>query len=395
MKESLNALFVKYLEDNCSEAEIKNLLEHFKIPQNEELLKHFILTELEQQDELDFPLVDVEERLHAIYNRVQIHARGAGAQHKGFFKMRWYRVAAAAAIFILFGAGLFLFNQKQNSDGLRLAMVKNNIKPGYNQAVLTLANGSKINLSNLVAGQVAKQLGASITKTANGQIIYQATANVPENGERVGYNTIEAPAGGQWQVILPDKSHVWLNALSSITYPTAFIGNERRVQLKGEAYFEVAHNAAMPFKVSSRNQTVEVLGTHFDIMAYDNEPLIKTTLLEGSVKVSNSGKVQMLKPGQQAQVGGSDIKMTSDVDLEDVVAWKNGYFKFNENLEAIMSKIARWYDVSVVYQSKPNPDYTFAGEISRERDLSEILKIMEYTGKVHFSIEGRRIIVNK
>lgn len=395
MKESLNALFVKYLEDNCSEAEIETLLEYFKIPQNEELLKHFILAELERPDELDFPIPDIEERLDAIYSRVQVHARAASPRQKKVIKMRWDKVAAAAAVLMALGAGLFFMNQGRSVDHLSQAIIKNNIKPGHNQAVLTLANGSKINLSNLVAGQVATQLGASITKTADGQIVYQASEHISDKGQAIGYNTIEAPAGGQWQVILPDRSHVWLNALSSITYPTAFTGGERRVQLKGEAYFEVAHNAAMPFKVSSAGQTVEVLGTHFDIMAYDDEPLIKTTLLEGAVKVSKGDKVQMLQPGQQAQVAGSEIKMTDDVDLEDVVAWKNGYFKFNENLEAIMSKIARWYNVSIVYQSKPNPGYTFAGEISRERNLSEILKIMEYTGKVHFAVEGRRIIVNK
>lgn len=167
------------------------------------------------------------------------------------------------------------------------------------------------------------------------------------------------------------------------------------MQLKGEAYFEVAHNKNMPFKVQSHGQTVEVLGTHFDIMAYDDEKLIKTTLLEGSVKVSDHGKNRLLTPGEQAQVGERGIKITRDVDLEDVIAWKNGYFKFNENLEAIMNKIARWYDVKIVYESKPDPSYLFEGDLSRERDLSEILKIMEYTGKVHFAIDGRRIIVKK
>src|SRR6185503_833259 len=149
------------------------------------------------------------------------------------------------------------------------------------------------------------------------------------------YNTVEAPVGGQWQVILPDQSKVWLNALSSITYPTRFTGGERRVKISGEAYFEVAHNKAMPFRVESLGQTVEVLGTHFNVMAYADERLIKTTLLEGSVKISDHGKMELLKPGQQAQVSAANIKVTDDVDLEDVVAWKNGYFKFNENLESI------------------------------------------------------------
>jgi ferric-dicitrate binding protein FerR (iron transport regulator) len=209
------------------------------------------------------------------------------------------------------------------------------------------------------------------------------------------YNTIEAPAGGQWQVKLPDGSLIFLNASSSITYPIRFVGNERRVHIIGEAYFEIAHNKEIPFQVESRGQIVEVLGTKFNVTAYADEKIIRTTLLKGSVKIITNSESKLLKPGQQAQVSGNKFEITSDVDLEEIVAWKNGYFKFNESLESIMAKISRWYDVDVEYRVKPDSDLTFSGKISRSRDISGILKMLEYTGDVHFRLEGRRVIVTK
>lgn len=307
-------------------------------------------------------------------------------------RRRW-QLPAAAILLITLGVGSYFYFSKP-APVTQLAVV-NDISPGRNKAVLTLGNGQKISLTDAINGEIAGQPGVNITKTADGKLIYEVSDKTLDDGSAPQYNTIEAPVGGQWQVKLPDGSLVFLNASSSITYPTRFTGNERQVRMKGEAYFEIAHNKKMPFKVYSNGQTIEVLGTHFNVMAYTDERLMKTTLLEGSVKVTDQGFTRLLKPGEQAQVSRGGINVTKDVDLEDVVSWKEGYFKFNEHLESIMAKIARWYDVKVEYQIKPDPELTFSGKISRSRSISGILKMLEYNGDVHFKIEGRRVIVTK
>jgi transmembrane sensor len=305
----------------------------------------------------------------------------------------WKPAMAAASVVIVMSAAAMLFRPASKPVANNTIAQKNDIKPGSNKAVLTLANGQKITLTDSVNGQVAVQANVKIAKTAKGQIAYELPNGATGNDLAPGNNTIEAPTGGQWEVILPDQSKVWLNAKSSLTYPTYFTGNERKVQLKGEAYFEVAHNAQMPFKVSSKGQTVEVLGTHFDIMAYDDDIIMKTTLLEGSVKISNNGRSLILIPGEQAQVSDAGTKVTNEIDLEDVMAWKNGYFKFNDGLENVMRKISRWYNIEVKYASNVDPSLRFGGKISRYKNLSSALKIMELTGNVHFKVEGRRVTV--
>lgn len=302
--------------------------------------------------------------------------------------------ALAAAMLLAVGTTLYL-NLGEQKVERKVKIAVSDVAPGKDKAILTLANGKKISLTNLSNGQIASQTGIKISKTANGQLVYEATGNAEIKSLKPEFNTIEVPVGGQWQVILPDRSKVWLNALSSITYPLHFTGKERNVKISGEAYFEVAHNSEMPFKVQCGTQTVEVLGTHFNIMAYADEKLIKTTLLEGSVKVSEGKATKLLVPGEQAQVGLGKIAVANDIDMEDVVAWKNGYFKFDDNLETIMAKVAKWYDVDVVYQSKPDPNNVYAGKVSRSKNISSLLKIIEFNGDVHFKIDGRRVIVTK
>lgn len=303
----------------------------------------------------------------------------------------WRKIAVAASLLLVLGVGgYFIAHNSIKGDALSS---RQTILPGRNQAMLTLANGSKISLTTAAKGQIAIQSGIRINKTADGQLVYETTGTT--EGSAIEYNTVEAPVGGQWQLILPDRSKVWLNAMSSITYPTRFIGKERRVKISGEAYFEVSHHKTMPFMVQSKAQTVEVLGTHFNVTAYADDQLTRTTLLEGSVKVLKEGKSALLIPGQQAQVGSNGIQVTNKVDTEDVVAWKNGYFKFNENLESIMNKVARWYNVEIVYAYKPDPNLTFSGALPRNKDLSALLKVIEFNGDVHFRIEGRKVIVMK
>lgn len=302
----------------------------------------------------------------------------------------WRRFAVAASLLLVIGIGAyFLLSNKQPKQ--EIAGLNEVILPGVNKATLTLANGTKISLADAENGQIATQAGIRINKTTNGQLVYEIT----ESGKNaaVEYNTIEAPVGGQWQLILPDKSKVWLNALSSITYPTRFTGKERKVSISGEAYFEISHNKYKPFKVLSKDQTIEVLGTHFNVMAYSDEQLIRTTLLEGAVKVSDHGLTELLKPGQQAQVSETGIQVITGVDTEDIVAWKNGYFKFEEvDIYSVMRQLSRWYDVDVKF-SPSMPKVNFSGKIKRSDSFQKVLSQLSYFG-FDFKLNGRTVTVS-
>ncbi len=319
-------------------------------------------------------------------------------------------VSVAAVFLLLAGFGIFFWLRRTHLHKPLSAQTRTEknieIKPGGDKAILTLANGSQIILDNAQNGVVATQSGISIRKDANGKVVFDASSVVARNLVP-GFNTITTPRGGQYQVVLPDGSRVWLNAASSLKFPTFFSGIERNVELTGEAYFEVAKNKSKPFKVFSQNQTVEVLGTHFNINAYPDEDVINTTLLEGSVRISKrsaDGKKEsgerMLKPGQQAKLG-TDIQI-SNADVQAAVAWKNGYFVFaHEPIQSIMRQLSRWYDVDVVYQGKATTE-NFTGTISRFENISEVLDMLQLTGAVHFKIESqtgnmqkpqRRIIV--
>ncbi len=310
------------------------------------------------------------------------------------YKKKWlYRVAAAAILVVCLGVSFFLFNNKNESS---IASTESNeskkteLVPGRNTAVLTLADGSTIVLDDAKNGELANQGNTKIVKLNDGQLAYNAAK---ETAGEVLYNTMTTPRGGQYKLVLPDGSGVWLNAASSIRYPTAFHGRERKVEITGEVYFEVAKNAAKPFKVLVNEMEVEVLGTHFNINSYSDEANIQTTLLEGSVSISKGNNKKLLKPGQQAQLNNSgNIKIVNDVNIDAVMAWKNGYFSFeNTDMTSVMRQISRWYDVDIVYEGKI-PDRKFGGEILRSSNASQVLKILEES-KVHFRIEGKIIIV--
>ncbi len=267
------------------------------------------------------------------------------------------------------------------------------IAPGRNRAILTLADGTQIPLDSAGAGQLAQQGNTHIIKLDSGQLAYRSAAGA--STATLLYNTISTPRGGQFRITLPDGTQVWLNASSSLRYPTAFTGRERRVELSGEAYFEVARNAGMPFRIASKEMEVEVLGTHFNIMAYDDEAVLKTTLLEGAVKVTRNGSSRRLQPGQQARIykenGSMDV--LQDANTEEAVAWKNGFIQFEgQDIKAAMRMLARWYNVEVDYRGAV-PAH-FRGIIPRNVPVSQVLKMMELTGEVHFTIEGNRIIVS-
>jgi hypothetical protein len=274
----------------------------------------------------------------------------------------------------------------------------NDIEAGENKAILTLGDGSKIILDDAKNGILANQGGNSVLKAAQGEVIYSFINDVKDpltedQQVPVIYNTIETPKGGKFQIVLPDGSKVWLNAASSLRFPTVFNGSKRQVELKGEAYFEVSHDKSKIFEVNTRNQVVQVLGTHFNINAYLDEPTVNTTLLQGSVRVSDlrTNISQLLKPGEQSQLS-EQIDVINLKDTNEAVAWKEGYFQFDEaDIKTVMRQIERWYDVSVVYEGNL-PNYRFGGEIERNLSLLQVLKVLEKT-KVHFRLEGREVIV--
>jgi len=337
----------------------------------------------------------------------------------GFFKLYrnslWSgftlpRIAAAAAVLLVVGLGVFFYTSSRHLEGsVATRDLANDIKPGSNKAYLILSNGKRLSLTDAANGALAKEAGVEITKAADGQVIYTAkgpslpAASLPggargsvgANSDGIKYsnalNTIETPRGGQYQIRLPDGSKVWLNAASKLIYPVSFNGRGQRVvELSGEAYFEIFKNKLQPFVVKSKNQEVTVLGTHFNVNSYTDEGSVKTTLLEGSVKVNQD----ILKPGEQSTLADGKITI-KDVDVSLAIAWKNGLFAYkNAPLETVMQQIARWYDVDIVYTNPQTKLQTFSGTVSRYDNVSKILKAIEYTGSVKFKMEGRKIIAN-
>ena len=307
-----------------------------------------------------------------------------------------YRMAAAAAILVaVLTTFFFLFNNK-NENGIassdKSSIKENDLAPGRNTAVLTPADGTTIDLGSAKNGELTNQGNAKVMKLNDGQLAYNTTAG---SSTEILYNTMHTPRGGQYKLSLPDGSLVWLNASSSIHYPTSFQGEERKVEITGEVYFEIAHDATKPFKVSVNEMEVQVLGTRFNVNAYNDEPTINTTLLEGRVKVTGliTHDSRLITPGQQARLNNTgSIKVFNNIDVDAVMAWKNGYFSFdNADMAAVMRQFSRWYDVDIVYEGKI-PDRKFGGEISRNLNASQALRILEES-KVHFKIEGKKIIV--
>lgn len=301
---------------------------------------------------------------------------------------------AAAAVVLLSLSAALLFHFDAGLFNGSPDLVAQDVTPGGNKAILTLADGRSINLSDAANGNVAEQGGIAITKAADGKLVY--TIKDQTENAAVSYNTIATPVGGQYQVNLPDGTKVWLNAASSIKFPSSFAKlKEREVQLSGEAYFEVVHHAKIPFIVKTKGQEVLVLGTHFNINSYDDESVTKTTLLQGAVlarKLNVKGEDKdyvLLMPGQQAVLDKSFT--VKPVDVEEVTAWKDGNFLFNDtDLKDIMKQLSRWYDVSVDYDEIPK-NRAFSGFISRSVNLSKVLKQLEFTGNIQFKIEQKTI----
>lgn len=389
MNERLAILLRKYFDQSGSEQETAQLMSLLKQSENDEQVKQLMEKEWSKFQEAH-PYFNDEE-VKGMLGNILGNARTKNIRIVHF--LRKWGWAAAAAVILLLGIGAYLRTDNKKT------MVSAEIQPGKEGAILTLADGTQIVLDSLGNGVIASQHGAQAV-LKDGELIYDRTGSV--SGEAV-YNTMTTPKGRQFQVTLPDGTKVWLNSASSIRYPIVFAGSERMVTVTGEAYFEVAKNAKMPFKVNVNNKAeVEVLGTNFNVNAYDKEESINTTLLEGSVRVaaivSSAQPAAILKPGQQAQipVGQKNqpekIKVINGTDIGKVMAWKNGLFNFEgATLEEVMRQLERWYNIEVVYE-KSIPDIRFEGEMARDIPLSDLLIVLERSD-VHFRMEGRKLIV--
>ena len=341
---------------------------------------------------LDFASSE-EELRQRILSRLKSRQRFAAV-----FSIRNFRTAGlvAASILLIF-SGLLVF-QFLRSDRAGLAEKKtvatghqeiDGVVPGGNKAVLIMADGSQVELDTAGNGTISETANARVIKLNDGELALSAAKN--EIGT-LTYNILKTPRGGQYTITLSDGSRVWLNSASSLRFPTVF-GKERNVELTGEAYFEVARNPERPFKVKANGTEVRVLGTHFNIMAYDDERLISATLIEGSIRISKDDNLILLKPGQQANVTeDGKIGVLKNADVEQAIAWKNGVFNFNgSDIQSTMRQIARWYDVEVIYENKIAEH--FNGTIPRNSSIENVLKMLEYTGVVRFVMHNRQIIV--
>lgn len=303
--------------------------------------------------------------------------------------------AAAVVLFLAGGTWYFLNTQSGGSVLTQNTGMQDSITPGGNRAVLTLSDGTRVVLDSANTGAISQQGKITVVKLKEGELSYEAgSANKIQS--EVVYNTICTPRGGQYQLILSDGTKVWLNAESSLRYPVLFGGEARSVELTGEGYFEVAHKNKLPFHVRAGSVDVKVLGTHFNVNAYGNESAINTTLLEGSIAVSVSGKTATLKPGEQArfQIDNQEFQTLTHTDLDQIIAWKNGYFSFrNTSLKEVMRQIERWYNVAVQYDGIIE-HRKFGGGIERSAQLSDVLQILEESN-VHFKLKGRKLIVKR
>lgn len=336
------------------------------------------------------------ENLFDDFNNRFVHTKSAIKVRR----LRWSIVAAS--VLILMSAGtIFLLKTKHLKQQLITQGQKQDILPGGNKAVLTLANGKKISLTDASTGAVAQQANMQISKTANGKIVYlvnnAASSLASSKAIGLAYNTVETPRGGQTSITLSDGTIAYLDAASSIKFPVQFKGSERKVFVTGQVYFEVVHNDQKPFRVMVKDQTIEDIGTHFNVNAYDDEPNLKITLAEGKVSVKSKDQFKILRPGQAAITSYSNPRMiVAEADVEETLAWKNGLFIFNEEtLQSEMREISRWYNVEFVYPAGQMIAGGFGGSVTRFGNISEVLKMLEITGDYRFQIDGKKIIVTK
>ncbi len=363
-------LYNKIASGQAAEEEIAAFNQHMHALEGD-MLEQAIDSYIQAVDAQTITSTADEQSLQQLMAKVNLRETPAGR----VVRFPWRATAAAAVIAGLMATGAWYLMRSQAPAPLAVSQV---IKPSGDQAVLTLGNGQQVVLDNSRKGALSMQVGTAVD---SGRITYQP------GSETVEYNTLSTPRGMQYQVILPDGSHVWLNAASSLRYPTAFNGKQRVVELSGEAYFDVAPKASQAFLVKTRNSTVTVLGTAFNLMAYDDETTVNTTLINGAVKVNEV----LLKPGEQASVGRNT--QVNRVDTSEVLAWKEGRFKFkNADIKKIMRQVARWYNVDISYSDSIEVE-GLSGDVQQQQHINQLLETLEATGDVKFVISGRKITV--
>ncbi len=387
----LEYLFNCYIENDCNAQEKEELMELLALSENHQAVKKLIDELIEKTgSEIQMPNQAAASILQNILQKDKAPVVPLKRRKPSLFF--WMRAAAAVLLFIVGASVYHILNKKIDTRSKPVVVnEKRPIVPGGNKAVLTISDGSTIVLDSLQNGTVLQKGSMKISKQG-GLLIYNVSVS-PNQNEAVVYNTLSTPRGGQYQVVLSDGTKVWLNATSSLHFPSAFKGSQRVVGLTGEAYFEVAKNKEKPFLVKVGDMQVKVLGTHFNINAYADEGAIKTSLLEGSVKIIRAAVSGMLKPGEQAIIKNEEDKVEiRKANLDEVMAWKNGLFQFDDaDIVTIMREIGRWYDVEIEYSGKV-PQRQFEGKISRNAQLSDVLRILELSD-VKFLIVGNKIIV--
>lgn len=385
-KTDFELLLDKYLAGKASAAERALLENWYHVKANAQLdEEHFGMDSVDE--------VEMNEAKILIWNGIDFTKKDVVTVSK-FTPVRklWPRVVAAAAVVLVLSIGFYFYDRKGNHPIQAGSVYANDIDPGSSGATLTLADGTKIRLADAASGEIAKQSGVMISKTADGELIYELKGSSSEQK----INTIATGNGERYRLKLPDGSLVWLNSGSSLTYAASLVQDGKRlVELQGEGYFEIAKDKLRPFIVQTADQQVEVLGTHFNINSYRDEPLIATTLLEGSVRVSAGNRVKMIAPGEQLRNHKGQL-IVSKVNAENITDWKDGEF----NLEGLdfrtaMRKIARWYDVEVIYDKSVPEAIEAGGWIPMDSKLSSILKLIENAGQVKFRVEGKKVYVYK
>lgn len=382
------------MQSGATEAELKELLELMSDASHEPDSRQLIRDAIAEGYVSGQPMPD--ERLLQIQEAI-IKIAGAEAEpeagsRRPLFSVRsagWLKWAAAIVLLLGVGSYFWLFKQNTGSSVVENTASAKDILPGTNKAILTLADGSSIILDSTTNGIIARQGTAAIEKQSDGTIVYNLHG--VSDGKMIT-NTLRTPRGGQYKLTLPDGTRVWMNASSSITYPASFTGNKRVVSVTGELYFEVAKNAAQPFIVDvNEESSIEVLGTSFNINAYDNESSSKTTLIEGKVSVRKGDQSNILQPGQQARIGNA-ITIAPKVDIDQILAWKNGHFNFEDMpLSEIMRQLERWYDIEVRYEG-PIPAIKFHGKMSRGVALSDVITFLS-DNDLKLKLEDRILIV--
>lgn len=386
MEFTFRSLLEKYLADSISESEKAQLFQMLQSTDYESELEQILDTAFLEGN---IKGLSDPNRAKALFDKIV--EQGQVSRKPLFVSRRLRYSAVAAAILLLLSIAVYQFRTTGRTSAVIAGKgrIDEEILPGSDKAMLTLADGSVIILDS--TGTRAMRQGNTDIRQYKGQLKYLQQ----ESETASSYNTLTTPRGGQFRLTLPDGSEIWLNAASSITYPTAFTGNRRKVVITGEVYLEITKNENMPFEVIVNDIEITVLGTRFNINAYKDEPFVNMTLLEGAIKVSRANKDQLLMPGQQEQLSpDGTLKIISDVDTASVIAWKNGMFSFNDaDIPAVMRQIKRWYDADVEYKSEVSQH--FMGSVPRSVPVSKLLTMLELTGRLHFRIEGKKIIVTQ